>query len=101
VRHAAPRSGRRNGGNEVLRSPSICPTDRALPLLPLGLVRLAALILLVATLLAWQLAMATPAHAKAGDLDPSFGTGGKVTTDIGGSAGPDQANALAVQADGK
>jgi uncharacterized delta-60 repeat protein len=59
------------------------------------------MILMVATLLAWQLARATPAHAKAGDLDPSFGTGGKVTTDIGGSAGPDQANALAVQADGK
>jgi uncharacterized delta-60 repeat protein len=34
-----------------------------------------------------------------GALDPSFGTGGTVTTDIGG--GDDFAHALAVQADGK
>ncbi|GJQ59120.1 MAG: hypothetical protein D8M57_04865 [Candidatus Scalindua sp. AMX11] len=34
-----------------------------------------------------------------GSLDPSFGTGGKVTTDFGG--GPQEARALVVQADGK
>jgi uncharacterized delta-60 repeat protein len=34
-----------------------------------------------------------------GTLDPSFGTGGKVTTDVGGSI--DQAHALAVQANGR
>jgi hypothetical protein len=40
-----------------------------------------------------------PAQASPGDLDPTFGTGGKVTTDFAG--GPDQARALAVQAHGK
>jgi hypothetical protein len=30
-----------------------------------------------------------PAHAKVGDLDPTFGTGGKVTTDISGMANAD------------
>ena len=39
------------------------------------------------------------AQAAAGDLDPTFGIGGKVTTDLGRSA--DSANAVAVQADGK
>ncbi|MFF1594116.1 calcium-binding protein [Streptomyces sp. NPDC058286] len=38
------------------------------------------------------------ALAAPGDLDPSFGTGGKVTTDFGGFDG---AQAMAVQADGK
>jgi uncharacterized delta-60 repeat protein len=46
-------------------------------------------------LLAWQLAVAGPAYAKAGDLDPTFGTGGKVTTDFAG--GLDETLALAVQ----
>jgi uncharacterized delta-60 repeat protein len=55
----------------------------------------------VGGLFAWQLVVAGPAYAKAGDLDSTFGVGGKVTTDIGGVAGPDQANALTVQADGK
>jgi uncharacterized delta-60 repeat protein len=50
-------------------------------------------------LLSWQLALASPAQAIAGDLDPSFGTVGKVTTDFAG--GPDEAFALAVQPDGK
>jgi uncharacterized delta-60 repeat protein len=72
----------------------------ALPPLPLGLARLAALILSVATLLAWQLAMAAPAHAKAGDLDPTFGTGGKVTTDFG-TIDDAISDKMAVQADGK
>jgi uncharacterized delta-60 repeat protein len=36
-----------------------------------------------------------------GALDRSFGTGGKVTTNITGSGSPDEANALAQQADGK
>lgn len=35
-------------------------------------------------------------HAAAGDLDPSFGSGGKVTTSPGG-----EANSLAIQTDGK
>jgi uncharacterized delta-60 repeat protein len=39
------------------------------------------------------------AHAVDGDLDPTFGTGGMVTTDLGRST--DIANAVAVQADGK
>ncbi|HEV3365524.1 MAG TPA: delta-60 repeat domain-containing protein, partial [Acidimicrobiia bacterium] len=42
--------------------------------------------------------VASPAHAAAGDLDTSFGTGGKVTTDFGGYEG---ASAVAVQSDGK
>jgi hypothetical protein len=53
----------------------------------------------LAGLLACQLARAGPAHAVAGDLDPSFGPGGKVTTDVAG--GGDGARALAVQADGR
>jgi uncharacterized delta-60 repeat protein len=36
-----------------------------------------------------------------GALDKSFGTGGKVTTNITGSSSPDEANALIQQADGK
>src|SRR5947207_14790042 len=45
--------------------------------------------------------VATPlsAQAAAGDLDPTFGTGGKVTTPIGTGTG--YASALAVQGDGK
>jgi uncharacterized delta-60 repeat protein len=39
------------------------------------------------------------AQASPGDLDPTFGTGGKVTTDFVG--GHDQASALVVQADGR
>lgn len=44
---------------------------------------------------------ATPSRvqAAAGDLDPSFGSGGKVTTDF--LEGSDQANSLAIQPDGK
>jgi uncharacterized delta-60 repeat protein len=51
-----------------------------------------------AGLLVWQLGAAGPAQAKAGDLDPSFGRDGKVTTEFFG--GSDEAFALAVQ-DGK
>jgi uncharacterized delta-60 repeat protein len=39
------------------------------------------------------------AQASPGDLDPTFGTGGKVTNDFVG--GHDQARALVVQADGR
>jgi uncharacterized delta-60 repeat protein len=53
----------------------------------------------VATMLVWQLAVAVPAQARAGDLDPSFGTNGKVVTDIAGQL--DEAFAVAVQADGR
>ena len=42
----------------------------------------------------------TPAQAAPGDLDPSFGTGGKVLTDLG-SASLDFVSAIAIQADGK
>jgi uncharacterized delta-60 repeat protein len=43
--------------------------------------------------------IATVAHANPGSLDPTFGTGGKVTTDIAGSA--DYGSAVAVQTDGR
>lgn len=39
------------------------------------------------------------AHAADGDLDPTFGTGGKVTTDFSDST--DIAYAVALQPDGK
>ncbi len=55
----------------------------------------------VAGMLAWQLV--TPASAQAsggaGRLDATFGVGGTVVTDIAGQS--DQADAVAVQADGK
>jgi uncharacterized delta-60 repeat protein len=57
--------------------------------------RAVARLLPVVVVLAWQLALAAPAHAKAGDLDRSFGTGGKVTTDFAGDQ--DTARALVVQ----
>jgi uncharacterized delta-60 repeat protein len=41
----------------------------------------------------------TPAQAKSGDLDPTFGAGGKVTTDFVRNS--DQAKAVVVQSDGK
>ena len=44
-------------------------------------------------------APATPAAAAPGDLDSTFGSGGKVTTPIG--SGSAVANGVAVQADGK
>jgi uncharacterized delta-60 repeat protein len=44
-------------------------------------------------------AMPLSAQAAAGDLDPTFGSGGKVTTAIG--AGGDTAYDIAVQSDGK
>jgi len=56
-------------------------------------------LVVVAGLLGWQLAMAVPAHAGAGDLDPRFGTGGKVVTDFAGQL--DEAFAVAVQGNGK
>jgi uncharacterized delta-60 repeat protein len=45
------------------------------------------------------IAMANPAAAPPGDLDPSFDGDGKVTTDFTG--GFDQAKGIAIQADGK
>jgi uncharacterized delta-60 repeat protein len=39
------------------------------------------------------------ALGAAGSLDPTFGTGGKVTTDLGGT--DDRGNAVVLQADGK
>lgn len=40
-------------------------------------------------------------YTATGDLDTTFGTGGKVTTDFGSGAGNDVAYAVAVQSDGK
>ena len=45
------------------------------------------------------LVLASTSHAGVGDLDPSFGTGGKVTTDFGPAS--DRAFAVAIQTDGK
>src|SRR5439155_27211095 len=45
------------------------------------------------------LSLTCPVEAGPGDLDSSFGTGGKVTTDFGGTF--DVAIAVAIQADGK
>src|SRR5438093_12045130 len=49
------------------------------------------------TLASW--ASGQTAQAAAGDLDPTFGTGGQVTTDFNHST--DIANAVALQSDGK
>jgi uncharacterized delta-60 repeat protein len=46
-------------------------------------------------LLGWQLVAAAPAGASAGDLDPTFGTGGLVITDIAGDL--DEAFAVTIQ----
>jgi len=43
--------------------------------------------------------MASPGGADSGDLDPTFDFDGKVTTDFAG--GPDGANAVAIQANGR
>src|SRR5438045_9484468 len=45
-----------------------------------------------------SLLIAQPASAAPGDLDPTFGSGGVVTTAIGSL---DEASAVAIQADGK
>ena len=42
---------------------------------------------------------AHPVVAADGDLDTSFGTGGKVTTEVG--SGTDEARSVAIQSDGK
>jgi uncharacterized delta-60 repeat protein len=53
----------------------------------------------IVALLALQLAMAAQVQARAGDLDPGFGTGGKVVTDVSGNL--DDAHAVAVQPNGR
>jgi uncharacterized delta-60 repeat protein len=53
----------------------------------------------IVALLALQVALAAQAQARPGDLDPGFGTGGKVVTDVSGSF--DDAHAVAVQPNGK
>lgn len=50
-----------------------------------------------ALLLCWSIL--GPVQAAAGGLDPSFGSGGKVTTDFGGTLA--QAHSVATQGDGK
>lgn len=52
-----------------------------------------------ATAVAAVLVLASPAGASPGDLDTSFGSGGKVTTDFGGV--DDRARGVALQPDGK
>src|SRR5438105_10795250 len=48
---------------------------------------------------ALSLALALSAYAAPGDLDPTFGSSGKVSTAI--SSGRDDANAMVLQPDGK
>jgi hypothetical protein len=46
-----------------------------------------------------QVVLSAPANAAPGDLDPTFGVGGRVTTEfVGGSA---SASSVALQPDGK
>jgi uncharacterized delta-60 repeat protein len=56
---------------------------------------------LALTLIVWLLIYILPNRVQAaeGDLDPTFGSGGKVTTDFFGSF--EEAHALAIQTDGK
>src|SRR5438105_496196 len=56
---------------------------------------LAAAFLLIVMLVIW---LPSAANAMAGDLDPSFGTGGGAVLDLGAA---DRANAEVVQPDGK
>jgi len=60
------------------------------------LARIQAFLLAAASLLCL---LAPPTHAAPGDLDATFGTGGKVTTPIG--SGDDYGRSVAVQNDGK
>ena len=53
---------------------------------------------LLAALVLGAAVLVVPAQAAPGDLDPSFGSGGTVTTDFGDR---DRAAAVAIQADGK
>jgi uncharacterized delta-60 repeat protein len=46
-----------------------------------------------------QVILSPPANAAPGDLDPTFGTGGKVTTDI--APGSDHASGVDIQSDGR
>lgn len=57
------------------------------------------LLVLLAGLL-WGLSVTLAVEAAPGDLDPTFGSGGRLRTDFGNGR-TDQANALAIQADGK
>lgn len=54
---------------------------------------------IVAVLLLISMRLAAPMQAASGDLDPTFGIGGKTTTDFFGSV--DAGRAMAVQQDGK
>jgi uncharacterized delta-60 repeat protein len=56
-------------------------------------------VIVVAALIAWLPGGAPLAHAAAGDLDPTFGSGGKVTTDLGGVA--NHGRSVTLQSDGK
>ncbi len=54
-----------------------------------------------AALLSLLLAVPAAVQANPGDLDPTFGTGGKVTTPIGSGSVEDLATALVIQPNGK
>ena len=56
-------------------------------------------VLPLAAILAAQIALSPAAHAAPGDLDPTFGVGGRVVSSFG--AGLDAASAVAIQPDGK
>jgi uncharacterized delta-60 repeat protein len=65
-------------------------------------VRLLLRTLPVAALLLAQVVLASPVNAAPGDLDPSFGIGGKVTTDFAlNGFSDDEGKAVALQPDGK
>jgi uncharacterized delta-60 repeat protein len=61
-----------------------------------GIVRVFLAIVAMALLVSWNFPV--DVEASAGELDPAFGSGGKVTTDMGGNEG---ARASALQPDGK
>jgi uncharacterized delta-60 repeat protein len=62
--------------------------------------RRAAITVAVAISVVWVVLVPTLAQAAEGDLDPSFGSGGKVTTPFA-DGHDERANAIAVQPDGK
>ena len=62
-----------------------------------GLLHIGVMVIFVVSLL--MIYPRTTLHAAPGVLDPSFGSGGKVVTDLGGPS--DAAGAVAIQADGR
>lgn len=58
-------------------------------------------LLVIAAGLGAAASLAPASPPSAGDLDPSYGTGGAVLDDFYGTQDPDQANAVTIQPDGK